>query len=75
MSTETDMGVTANAQLVLGYILGAISRYGERADFEGASYLQYRPIDDDLPPGSQTIENAANGNTYRVSVVQLTGQE
>lgn len=65
--TEPDMGVTSNAILLLGYIAGAML---SRRD--GATY----PLRDARPDAGELIlEHIVSGNTYRVSVVQLTGVE
>lgn len=59
-----DMGVTANAVLLLATIAGALDRHGLYSATEAK------------PNGGVLIaEHVVNGNTYRVSVVQLTGTE
>jgi len=59
-----DMGVTGNAQLLLGCATGGLEKHGE-----------YRVIDVEIHIGALTLENTATGNTYRLTAVQLTGTE
>ena len=63
MNCADDMGVTGNAVLLLGYIAGALS----------IDAPAYRMIEIDTLTGVQIFEHGWTKNTYRVSVVQLTG--
>ncbi len=65
-SAESDMGVTSNAILLLGYLAGAVDRLGADA--------RYRFIAVGAG-GPAVVQHIANGNTYCVSVVQLDGTE
>ena len=64
MSCADDMGVTENAVLLLGYIAGAVI-FNEDPT--------YRVVDVDAATGSQVLEHTGKKNTYRMTVVQLTG--
>lgn len=59
------MGVTDNARLLLGYIAAAVAVAGRRGDYEIESI--------DAAGGTQVLRHGKTGNTYRVSVVQLSG--
>lgn len=59
-----DMGVTGNAVLLLGHIVGAFSR-DDVYDLEEA-----------IPAaGTMTMRHRVSGNLHRVSVVQVEGRE
>lgn len=61
-----DMGVTGNAQLLLGYIAGHLALEDDP---------DYRLSDVDAAAGVLTVERIVTGNTFRISVVQLEGVE
>jgi hypothetical protein len=61
-------GVTANAQLLLGFVAGALST-ADRPDG------WYRIADVDTAAGQITIERVATGNVFRVSIEQIDGSE
>lgn len=65
-ATNTSMGVTGNAIILLGYLAGAVDRLGEDA--------RYRFVAGGAG-GEAIVQHRDNGNTYRVSVVQLEGIE
>ena len=66
-----DMGVTGNAQLLLGYIVGCL-RVAEETRFQSPFY---EGCDADAAAGTAIIRNLETGNTYRISVVQLERTE
>lgn len=66
MSAGDDMGVTGNAQLLLGYIAALLMVEDDR---------DYEIVDVNAVSGSQVVRNCRSGNTYRISVVQLEGVE
>lgn len=55
--------VTANAQLLMGYLLGGV----DRADYNMVGW--------DPKAGVLHLQNRRNGNEYRVTVVQISGTE
>lgn len=55
--------VTANAQLLMGYLLGAVNR------------ADYRAVDWQPEQGTLTLENQRNGNQYQLTVRQVSGTE
>ena len=64
-SSETDMGVTGNAIILLGFIAGAIDARAPDAWYD----LEFV----DVHAGFQVLRHSVTGNTFRVSVVQLEG--
>lgn len=67
LPAEAHMGVTGNAVLLLGFIAGVID--ARAAD----SWYELEAVD--AIAGTQTLRNTVNGNTFRVSVVQVEGSE
>ncbi len=64
---ETDLGVTAHAQLLLSYLTGAVRRL-EIVDRNH----QYRVIEAHAEQGTLLLEQTNSKNTFLVSVAQLT---
>ena len=59
-----DMGVTGNAQLLLGMIAGALAKVG-----------YHELVSVDAVAGTQIVRTIGTDNLYRISVVQTEGVE
>lgn len=61
---KSDMGLTANAVLLLGYIAGALARDD-----------RYEIVEAQPANGTSTIRHRLTGNLYAIAVMQLEGTE
>ena len=63
-AASSEMGVTGNAILLLGYIAGALGRDD-----------LYEAISAEPVVGTQIVRHRTTGNLYRIAVVQIEGVE